>query len=234
MSRTDRSSDLDPLFESAKALDRVSDVARARIRARARATLAAASASSLPGAPSERPRRLRLALAVGSAFVLGATGAAAALLGPGLLGHASEVLRTTPAAPVPGRAPPIAEVGPHSEPGLPALASGPVVKATTPRHHRRSPSGSDGRVAELALIQRAQTAYADGNLPGALALLAEHGRQFPNGRLAEEREALRVHSLAGCGRSRDAHRAFEAFAERYPHSVLLPHLRETLGSVIAP
>ena len=93
---------------------------------------------------------------------------------------------------------------------------------------------SDGRAAELALIQKAQAAYADGNLPSALELLAEHGRRFPNGRLAEEREALRVRSLAGCGRAADARRALQAFAERYPQSVLLPHLRETLGSGTHP
>ena len=225
MSRADRSSsDLDPLFESARALDRVSDVARARIRARARATVASAAASTLPTATPERPRRLRLAVAAGVAFVLGATGAAAAFLG-----HRSAVPRTVPTAPVPRMAP-IVDVGAQNATVLPSADTGPVVKAIMPRHHRHAASGWDARTAELALIQRAQAAYADGNLPNALQLLAEHGRRFPNGRLAEEREALRVRSLAGCGRSADARRALQAFADRYPHSVLLPHLQETLGS----
>jgi hypothetical protein len=221
VSRADRSSsDLDPLFESAKALDRVSDVARARIRARARATVAAASASTLPTATPEHPRRLRLAVAAGVAFVLGATGAAAAFLG-----HGSAVHGTAPTL----RMAPIVKIGPRDEPVLPSIDPGPVVKAPTPRH-RRNASSSWGAGAELALIQKAQAAYADGDLPNALQLLAEHGRRFPNGRLAEEREALRVRSLAGCGRSADARHALQAFADRYPHSVLLPHLQETLGS----
>jgi hypothetical protein len=227
VSRVDRSSsDLDPLFESAKALDRVSDVARARIRARARASVAAAS--TLPMATPEHPRRLRLAVAAGVAFVLGATGAAAAFLGHGLAVH-----RTGPTEPLPRMAP-IVKLGERREPVLPSADTGPVVEATTPRPHRHASSGWDARAAELALIQKAQSAYANGDLPNALQLLAEHSRRFPNGRLAEEREALRVRSLAGCGRSADARRALQAFADRYPDSVLLPHLQETLGSGTRP
>jgi len=235
VSRPDQSgSDLDPLFESAKGLDRVSDVARARIRARARATVAATAAFTLPAATPRQTSRSRLALAAGVAFVLGATGTAAAFLG-----HGAAVPRSAPATspaaktPVP-RLPPIADTGADNEPVLARIETEPVVKTGMPRHHRHPSRVSDPRAAELALIQQAQAAYADGNLPNALALLVEHGRRFPNGRLAEEREALRVRSLAGCGRSADARRALAAFADRYPHSVLLPHLRQTLGSGTAP
>src|SRR6185369_15241310 len=97
----------------------------------------------------------------------------------------------------------------------PSIDNEPVVKVAPARHHRHASRGSDPRTAELALIQQAQAAYADGNLPSALEALAEHGRRFPNGRLAEEREALRVRSLAGCGRPADARRALQAFADRY-------------------
>lgn len=232
MSRADRSSELDPLFESAKVLDHVSDVARARIRARARATVAAASASTLPTAAPQHMSRSRLALAAGVAFILGATGTAAAFLGP-LRVPRPAVLRTPPTAPVPRPAPTV-DIVARGEPGLPRVAAEPVVKTATPRHHRHASNVLDARAVELALIQQAQAAYAGGNLPSALALLAEHGRRFPNGRLAEEREALRVRSLAGCGRSADARRALAAFADRYPHSVLLPHLQETLGPVTRP
>jgi hypothetical protein len=233
VSRADQSSssDLDPLFESAKVLDPVSDVARARIRARARATVAAASRSTLPAATSQQTSRSRLALAAGVAFVLGATGTAAAFLG-----HGAAVPRSAPTAPKTSvaRTPPIVNTVADDDRPTPSIDEEPVVKAATPRHHRRASRVSDPRAAELALIQHAQAAYADGNLPNALELLAEHGRRFPTGRLAEEREALRVRSLAGCGRSVDARRALAAFADRYPHSVLLPHLRQTLGSDTAP
>jgi hypothetical protein len=232
------SSDLDPLFESAKALDRVSDVARARVRARARATLAAASASSLPVATPQKTSHSRLALAAGVAFVLGVTGTAAAFLGPAFLGpfvgHGSVGRRAAPTTPLPRVAPTLDVAAPKDDPILPSAASPPVVTATAPERHRHASRAGDPRAAELAVIQKAQAAYADGNLPSALELLAEHGRRFPHGRLAEERDALRVRSLAGCGRGADARRALEVFADRYPHSVLLPHLREALGTGTRP
>jgi len=61
-------------------------------------------------------------------------------------------------------------------------------------------------------------------------LIAEHARRFPNGRLAEEREALRVRSLADSGRMADARRAVAAFGARFPRSVLLPRLQEAAAS----
>ncbi len=96
-------------------------------------------------------------------------------------------------------------------------------------HHGHATRLRGSSTIELALIQRAQQAYADGNLPAALDLLARHGHRFPNGRFAEEREALRVRSLARCGRQTEARRALQAFADRFPNSVLLPHLREALA-----
>jgi TolA-binding protein len=70
-------------------------------------------------------------------------------------------------------------------------------------------------------------AYASRDFSSALVLVAEHARRYPNGRLAEEREALRIRSLAGSGRTADARRAIAAFAARFPRSVLLPRLQET-------
>ena len=58
--------------------------------------------------------------------------------------------------------------------------------------------------------------------PAALPPIAEHARRFKNGRLAEEREALRVKALVGLGRMEDARRAAAGFKARFPYSVLLP------------
>jgi hypothetical protein len=44
----------------------------------------------------------------------------------------------------------------------------------------------------------------------------------------EEREALRVRSLAGAGNMDQARRVFGAFASRFPRSVLLPRLRQAV------
>jgi outer membrane protein assembly factor BamD (BamD/ComL family) len=93
----------------------------------------------------------------------------------------------------------------------------------------RAPSPHESYKAELRLLKRAQSDYADQDFSAALALVAEHARRFPNGRLAEAREALRVQSLSRAGRSDDAQRASDAFARRFPHSVLLSRFRLDQG-----
>jgi hypothetical protein len=70
------------------------------------------------------------------------------------------------------------------------------------------------------VLQLAQRAVAGRDYPTALAAIAEHRRQFPAGRLAEEREALRVKALLGLGRSAEAQYAGMVFRERFPQSAL--------------
>ena len=113
---------------------------------------------------------------------------------------------------------------------MPSLAN-PQLKSL-PRLQRspRPATAQESYVAELDLLQRAQAAYAERDFSGALVLVAEHARRFPNGRLAEEREALRVRSLAGSEHGEEAHRAVEGFANRFPRSVLMPRLRQTAGT----
>ena len=76
--------------------------------------------------------------------------------------------------------------------------------------------------AELQLLRAARQDVTRGNFAAALAAIAEHVRKFRHGSLVEEREALRVKSLAGLGRREDAQRAAVEFHARFPHSVLLP------------
>jgi hypothetical protein len=63
-------------------------------------------------------------------------------------------------------------------------------------------------------------AVARHDFASALAAIAEHQRRFPSGRLAEEREALRVKALLGLGRTAEADRAGAAFGEHFPKSAL--------------
>jgi hypothetical protein len=71
-------------------------------------------------------------------------------------------------------------------------------------------------------MRQARGAVARGDFAGALSPINEHTRRFKNGRLVEEREALRVKALMGLGRSEEARRAAAAFRSRFPRSVLLP------------
>jgi hypothetical protein len=59
--------------------------------------------------------------------------------------------------------------------------------------------------------------------------VAEHARRFPEGRLGEEREALRVRALAAAGLGAQAKAAGAAFRRRFPRSVHLPALEAVVG-----
>jgi hypothetical protein len=217
--------DLEAMLEHARVIPPVSDVVRARALARARATAATASASTVEaeGLPA-RVRRPSFAAAAAIAFALLAGGAAAALL------H-----RTPAPPPAPPAAPRAIERAPAppapvAEPAAPPdVAPQPSAVAKT-RRPARVPTPQESYAAELDLLRRAQSAYASRDFSNALVLVAEHGRRFPNGRLAEEREALRVRSLASSGRRGEARNAVDAFANRFPRSVLLPRLRDAVGT----
>jgi hypothetical protein len=170
----------------------------------------------------------RMALAASVAVAVGAAGAVAAL-------------RTrTPHAEDPPAVARVASLAapPHRHPGLatPALAKEPapeparaaVIPAPGARHGRapRGRGDIDPFKAELALLQPAHVAYANGDYLATLKTLAEHARLFPQGRLAEEREALRVESLRHLGRREEAQSAATAFAKHFPHSILLSRVRE--------
>jgi hypothetical protein len=164
---------------------------------------------------------LRTALAASVALILGAAGAVAAI---GV--RIPDLLAPSP--------PPSALMAPASRVEAPdvavrALAARePTSVAKLPRASRPA-TAQESYAAELGLLQRAQVAYAERDFAGALALVVEHARRFPNGRLAEEREALRVRSLARAGRNEEARRAASTFSARFPRSVLLPRLRQTAG-----
>jgi TolA-binding protein len=214
--------DLEALLERARVIPPVSDVVRARALARARAAAAAASTPAPEYTVPNRAGRPSIAVAASIALLaLIAGGTAAALFhhAPAPPPLPSSVRRAPPrvAAAVAERAIP------------PVVAPQPIALAKTRRPAHVVPP-QESYAAELDLLRHAQAAYASRDFSNALVLVAEHGRRFPNGRLAEEREALRVRSLASSGHGGEARRAFDAFANRFPRSVLLPRLREAVGT----
>ncbi len=112
----------------------------------------------------------------------------------------------------------------------PPLFAPPQVPTADPLRPSHGGAEGDPFAAELDLLSRAQAAYTRHDFSRALALVGEHSRRFPNGHLAEEREALRVRSLLGCGRHGEAERASAAFARRFTRSVLLPRAGESLST----
>jgi len=207
--------ELEALLEQGKQIPAVPAAVRARVLTRARATAALAG--------SARPPRSRISPAILRPAAL----VAAMVLGMGIAGAVVLLRDRKPApaadanasAPVAVR-PALSVLAPPTPPA--PLPSAPLApSAPEPHPSAKAASPRESYAAELELLRRAQAAYASGDFSGSLVSLNEHARQFPNGRLAEEREALRVSCLRGLGRSSDARRAVTSFAQRFPHSVLL-------------
>jgi hypothetical protein len=184
---------------------------RARAIARARAALVA-GVDRGAAAPAP-PHQTRWAVAAAVICLLGgAVGAAAYEIRV----HFTTPPEVRPTLPVKIVAPP---------PAAPVVAPAAIadVPPAPPIAGARPPmSRADAARAELRLLRQARAAVAREDYAAALPPIAEHARQFKNGRLAEEREALRVKALAGLGRTEDARRAAAAFRDRFPRSVLLP------------
>jgi len=193
----------------------------AAVEARALARAAAAARSLEPGADAlpGRPRWV-FAAAAGAVLVLGAAAyAARAWLG-------------APSSPASAPLAPIASPG-VSEPRPQTAASALVepepaatVAPHTAPHVRRTVTRTRAATLrptneELQLLRAARQEVTRGDFEGALAIIAEHVRRFRKGGLVEEREALRVKSLAGLGRHEEARRAAAEFHARFPDSVFL-------------
>jgi hypothetical protein len=190
-------------------------VARARALSRARASLAAGVATR--PIPSRVSRPARWAAAAGLACVATmAVGAAAYELG----------VRARPTAPSVATLPP----ADFSPPSCRAGARPTFDPTAAPVLAGRTSSGAGAVQVEMRLLQQARAAVAREDFAPAMQLLAEHARRFKRGRLAEEREALRVKALAGLGRRDDARRAAAEFAANFPRSPLLQAVQQMPNS----
>lgn len=119
---------------------------------------------------------------------------------------------------------------------LPATPASVVPRAqpSEPRPAPATAAGTDGArsinvkqyATELALLEPARSSISRGDYPAALSALGQHRREFPNGQLSQEREALRVRALWGLGQKPAALAAARAFRKRYPRSALLSWLKD--------
>jgi hypothetical protein len=203
------SPELRALLERERTIPPLAAPARARALGRARAAFVVGSVPARQAPPAHRPW---IAAAAMACVLSGAAGAAAyemirARFAPALdrplAADPNTVVATPPAPPV--RNTPIADA-----PTAPALVE------EAPRASR-----SNAARAELRLLQLARAAVAREDFAAAWPPLAQHARRFRDGRLAEEREALRVKTLVGLGETELARRAAATFGTRFPRSVLL-------------
>lgn len=104
----------------------------------------------------------------------------------------------------------------------------PLVAAST----LTSLSQHAGRPADGGehLLEQAWVAVEREDFSAAMVHIVEHTRRFRNGRLTEEREALRVKALAGLGLHDEVRRAAADFEARFPLSPLLPAVNRLASS----
>jgi hypothetical protein len=204
-----------PLLDQERAIPAQPAIVRARALARARAAVAAGIAVAAD--PPPVPVRPPLAVSVTLACVVSA---AVGLVAYQIHAHfaRARVPAQAPAEPMPAPAGAL-----PAAPAAPATVQ-PIEEAPPPSMMipRPRPSPFAAVRAELRLLRQARAAVAREDFAAALPPIAEHARRFRDGRLAEEREALRVGALAGLGRDQDARRAAIAFRARFPRSVLVP------------
>jgi len=212
------------LLERERDIPSVPGPVRKRALERARAALVAGRVtvpSSFPGA-----RRARWGIPIAVACIASVALAAAAFEIGRHRPVASDavsppVAHVAATSPVPGIPAAPIDVPPSSATGAPAPIAVPQL-TPTPSSGASHASQAEPAPDELRLLREARAAVARQDFEAALVPIAEHARRFRNGRLAEEREALRVKALSGLGRTEEARHAADSFEARFPRSVLLP------------
>lgn len=107
----------------------------------------------------------------------------------------------------------------------PTLATAPSAMAPQPSAAAPTRTASRSLQAETALLARAQRALGAGTPAAALPWIQQHAARFPNGELAQEREAARVLALCALQRTNEAHTAIQSFLRTWPTSPLADRVR---------
>ena len=101
-----------------------------------------------------------------------------------------------------------------------ALPPAPTAPSAATAAPRTPPADAIGDLAkEQELVDTARGALARGRAAEAMVAAERHAARFPNGALAEEREALAVQALALDGRSDEARLRAARFTAKYPRSI---------------
>lgn len=89
-------------------------------------------------------------------------------------------------------------------------------------------ASSEAWRTEALIVDRAR-AMVSRDARRALVLLSQHRRQFPNGKLAPEREVLEIEALGRLGRNKEAQQRADAFEKSNPGSALQPRVNSLVG-----
>lgn len=138
-----------------------------------------------------------------------------------------------PPPPLPVATAPRAEIAPPPSASLSAepLPVEVAESAPVPPPKRATPPipSARGLAAERGLLDIARAALARGDADEALASIDRHAREYPNGLLVEEREAMAIKALVALGRREEARRRAKRFEERFPNGLMLRTVKSAIG-----
>jgi len=228
-------SELEPFFAAER--DLVPESAELRDRVMARAWASLQNNPSLPSAErASRPRRVKLGFTAAAAVMLSTMCALAFFAGyhaksgsPATPGSPLVKVQQVPAPSIVVAIVPMTPPPQHSTSAEPAHAAVHLDKVN-PIGTAKAAIDIEAYTKELQVLQPARQAVTRGDFAKALSAIGEHQRLFPSGKLAEEREALRIKALLGLGRTGEAQRAGATFRARFPHSALRKRIDEMLGT----
>lgn len=169
----------------------------------------------------------------GGALALGGVALVVALVSSALVWRALAPDPADSAAPVAD--PPERVRPPASEPRAEEPSLAPLPEALRPEPSpeppasRRSPSRGPARASsEGSLLLRARSALR-GDPARALEITDEHRRLYPEGAMAEEREALAIEALAALDRGEALRARADRFGRSYPRSPYAARVRAALA-----
>jgi hypothetical protein len=119
---------------------------------------------------------------------------------------------------------------PSSAEAMPAAPAAPSQMAFSdaPVEAPRSVSGADRAQLESRRVAEARGLLRAGRTAAGLVVLNELTREFPNGVLVQEREALMIEALLGSGERERARALALEFLQRHPNSPLAASVRRAL------
>jgi hypothetical protein len=122
-------------------------------------------------------------------------------------------------------------VEPVAQPAVtaPEPAAAEVPDAPPPAPPKPKPNSSASLAAEAALLEEAQRALDSKDAARARALIAQARREFGNGQLEQERDALEVEALWLQGDKVAARRAAETFLKAFAASPHSARMRSFIG-----
>jgi hypothetical protein len=144
---------------------------------------------------------------------------------------APQVMAPAPTSNVTGEAAYTATAYVSSLPAAPPPATARVAVVRDGKEEpSRSADGARGLAAERAILDVARAALARGEGAPAIEAVRRHEREFPDGVLVEEREAIAVRALVAQGRRDEARARAAEFRRRFPNSVSLHAVNAAVGA----